>query len=56
MSVDDPRISLPEKRVRMRGPCFFTTAGVERAVTGYMIADLIPCFGSMNVVVGECDR
>jgi NADH-quinone oxidoreductase subunit D len=43
-------------RVRIRPPCFFTTAGVERMVTGHMLADLVPCFGSVNMVGGECDH
>jgi NADH-quinone oxidoreductase subunit D len=43
-------------RVRMRPPCFFTTAGLEHMVTGQMIADLVPSFGSVNMVGGECDR
>ncbi|HEY4105390.1 MAG TPA: NADH dehydrogenase (quinone) subunit D [Polyangiaceae bacterium] len=43
-------------RVRMRGPCFFTTSGIERILQGQMMADLVPCFGSLNMVGGECDR
>lgn len=43
-------------RVRIRPPCFFTTGGVERMVTGQMLADVVPCFGSVNMVGGECDR
>jgi NADH-quinone oxidoreductase subunit D len=43
-------------RVRMRPPCFFTTSGIERMVTGQMVADLVPSFGSVNMVGGECDR
>lgn len=43
-------------RVRVRPPCFFTTAGVEPMVTGHMLADVVPCFGSVNMIGGECDR
>jgi NADH-quinone oxidoreductase subunit D len=43
-------------RVRMRPPCFFTTAGIERMISGQMLADVVPCFGSVNMVGGECDR
>jgi len=43
-------------RVRMRGPCFFTTSGIEHLIKGHMMADLVPCFGSLNMVGGECDR
>jgi NADH-quinone oxidoreductase subunit D len=42
-------------RVRIRPPCFYTVAGLERCITGNMLADLVPCFGSLNYVGGECD-
>ena len=43
-------------RVRIRPPCFVITAGLERVITGQMIADVVPCFGSLNMIGGECDR
>jgi NADH-quinone oxidoreductase subunit D len=43
-------------RFHVRGPCFYTTAGLERIITGQMLADVVPCFGSVNMVGGECDR
>ncbi len=43
-------------RVRIRPPCFLTTAGLERVITGQMVADVVPCFGSLNMIGGECDR
>jgi NADH-quinone oxidoreductase subunit D len=43
-------------RVRMRPPSFYLTGGLERIVTGLMMADLVPCFGSLNMVGGECDQ
>jgi NADH-quinone oxidoreductase subunit D len=43
-------------RVRIRPPCFYITSGLERIVTGQMMADLVPCFGSLNMIGGECDR
>lgn len=43
-------------RVRIRPPCFLTTAGLERIITGQMVADVVPCFGSLNMIGGECDR
>jgi len=43
-------------RVRIRPPCYFTTAGLERMITGQMLADIVPCFGSINMVGGECDH
>jgi len=43
-------------RVRIRPPCFFVTGGLERIITGQMVADVVPCFGSLNMIGGECDR
>ena len=43
-------------RVRIRPPCFFTTSGVERMIRGQLLADVVPCFGSINMVGGECDH
>ena len=43
-------------RVRIRPPCFYVTSGLEKLITGQMMADLVPCFGSLNMIGGECDR
>jgi len=43
-------------RVRIRPPSFFATSGLERIITGQMMADVVPCFGSLNMIGGECDR
>ena len=43
-------------RVRIRGPSYYNTAGLERVITGQMMADVVPCFGSLNMIGGECDR
>jgi NADH-quinone oxidoreductase subunit D len=43
-------------RVRIRPPCFYITGGLERVITGHMMADVVPCFGSLNMIGGECDR
>jgi NADH-quinone oxidoreductase subunit D len=43
-------------RVRIRPPCFLITSGLERVITGEMMADVVPCFGSLNMIGGECDR
>ncbi|HVR21666.1 MAG TPA: NADH-quinone oxidoreductase subunit D, partial [Polyangiaceae bacterium] len=34
-------------RVRIRGPSYYNTAGLERVITGHMMADVVPCFGSL---------
>ncbi|MGE0322087.1 MAG: NADH-quinone oxidoreductase subunit D [Polyangiaceae bacterium] len=43
-------------RVRIRPPCFLVTAGLEKVITGEMMSDVVPCFGSLNMIGGECDR
>jgi NADH-quinone oxidoreductase subunit D len=43
-------------RVRIRPPCFYVTGGLERVITGAMMADVVPSFGSLNMIGGECDR
>ncbi len=43
-------------RVRIRPPCFLVTAGLEKIITGAMMADVVPSFGSLNMIGGECVR
>jgi NADH-quinone oxidoreductase subunit D len=43
-------------RVRCRPPCFFGLAGVHEMLLGGMVPDIIPTFGSINMIGGECDR
>ncbi len=43
-------------RVRIRPPCYYITGGLEHVITGQMMADVVPCFGSLNMIGGECDR
>ncbi len=43
-------------RVRIRPPCFATTQGLEQLITGLMIPDVVPTFGSLNMIGGECDH
>ena len=43
-------------RVRLRPPSFYVTGGLERIITGAMMADVVPCFGSLNMIGGECDH
>ncbi len=43
-------------RVRVRPPCFFAMAGLHKMLEGYMVADIIPTFGSINMIAGELDR
>jgi hypothetical protein len=42
-------------RVRVRPPCFFNLQAAREMIEGDMIADIIPTFGSINMIGGECD-
>jgi NADH-quinone oxidoreductase subunit D len=43
-------------RVRARPPCFFNMAGLHTMLEGYMVADIVATFGSINMIAGELDR
>lgn len=43
-------------RLHVRGPCFHVVAALERMIQGHYVADIIPTFGSMNMIGGELDR
>lgn len=43
-------------RIRVRPPCFFPTAAVGTIIRDSNVADIIPIFGSVNMIAGELDR
>ena len=43
-------------RCRVRPPCWFNLQAAREMLLGDMIADIIPTFGSVNMIGGECDR
>lgn len=43
-------------RVRVRPPCFLAMSALNKMLIGRMIADIIPTFGMINMIGGECDR
>lgn len=43
-------------RVRVRPPCFTIMAALPQLLMGDMIADVVPTFGSVNMIGGELDR
>ena len=43
-------------KVRCRPPSFITTSLLGKMLVGHTLADVIPIFGSMNMIGGECDR
>jgi NADH-quinone oxidoreductase subunit D len=43
-------------RVRIRPPCFAITGGLSQLIDGAMLSDIVPTFGSLNMIGGECDH
>ncbi len=43
-------------RVRVRPPCFAPVSALPKLLIGDMIADIVPTFGSVNMIGGELDR
>ena len=43
-------------RVRVRPPCFTIMAALSELLNGDMVADIVPTFGSVNMIGGELDR
>jgi NADH-quinone oxidoreductase subunit D len=43
-------------RVRIRPPCFPITQGLSHLINGAMLSDIVPTFGSLNMIGGECDH
>ncbi len=43
-------------KCRVRPPCFANLAVLNRVLPGLFIADVVPTFGMINMIGGECDR
>jgi NADH-quinone oxidoreductase subunit D len=43
-------------RLHLRAPCFHVVSALEQLIKGRLLADVIPTFGSMNMIGGELDR
>ncbi|MGF1511384.1 MAG: NADH-quinone oxidoreductase subunit D [Myxococcota bacterium] len=43
-------------KIRCRPPCWPITSSLPVLVEGIMVADVVPTFGSINMIGGECDR
>jgi NADH-quinone oxidoreductase subunit D len=43
-------------KCRCRPPSFYGTSGLRHLILGENVADIIPTFGSINMIGGECDR
>jgi NADH:ubiquinone oxidoreductase subunit D len=43
-------------RLRLRAPSFVHASAIPRLCKGHMIADVIAVIGTIDIVMGECDR
>ena len=43
-------------KVHCRAPSFVHMGGAHKMLEGYQLADIVPTFGSINMIGGECDR
>ena len=43
-------------RVKVRSPSFANLQALPKIAAGRMVADLIACIGSIDIVLGEIDR
>lgn len=43
-------------KIRVRPPCWPITSSMQQLVEGGLLADIVPTFGSLNMIGGECDR
>ena len=54
--MQQARAAGPPNRVRIRPPCFTHVQGLGQLINGLMIPDVVPTFGSLNMIGGECDH
>ena len=43
-------------RAHCRAPCFAILQSIPRQINGALISDIIPTFGMVNYIAGECER
>ena len=43
-------------KLHVRSPSFVHMGGMHTLLEGHMLSDIVPTFGSMNMIGGECDR
>jgi NADH-quinone oxidoreductase subunit D len=43
-------------RVRVRPPSFYGMSALADMLRGHMVADIVPTFGQINMIGGECDH
>jgi NADH-quinone oxidoreductase subunit D len=40
----------------VRSPAFVHLSTAEQLIKGHLIADIVPIFGMINMIGGECDK
>ncbi len=43
-------------RIKIRSPSFINLSAIPKMVTGGMVSDVVACIGTIDIVLGECDR
>jgi len=43
-------------RIKIRAPSYVHVSALSKMVTGHMVADVIACIGTIDIVLGEVDR
>ncbi len=43
-------------KCHVRAPCYANLSSMEKQIIGHLISDIIPTFGMVNYIAGECER
>ncbi len=43
-------------RIHCKAPCFYILQSFPHTIKGHLISDIVPAFGMLNMIGGECDR
>jgi NADH:ubiquinone oxidoreductase subunit D len=43
-------------RIKIRSPSYVHVSALSKMSTGHMVADVIACIGTIDIVLGEVDR
>ena len=43
-------------RIKIRAPSFVNLGAIPKMATGHMVSDVVACIGTIDIVLGECDR
>ncbi len=43
-------------RIKIRAPSYVNLSAIPKMVAGHMVSDVVACIGTIDIVLGECDR